>query len=124
MEGRRRVLHVVEIRVRLQQLVEGVRLRHVGHDGDGQLRARVGIADDLGLLLGPHRRHDFVASLQEELEDVGWSNVPGVSTDAPCLRIVLRERVELWVHVLAIKPDPPVGCQGKSVYIWSLVIFF
>lgn len=74
-EGRRRVLHVVEVRRRLQHLVEGVRLRHVGHDGDGQLRARVGIADGLGLLLGPHRRHDLVASLQEEFEYVGWSNV-------------------------------------------------
>lgn len=65
------MLHVVEVGRLLEHLVEGARLRDVGHDDDGHLRARVGIADYLGLLLRPHRRHDLVALFQEEFEDVG-----------------------------------------------------
>lgn len=59
---------------RLDDLVEGVGLRDVRDDGDGEalgVELRVGVADLLGLILGADGGDDVVAAFEELLEDVG-----------------------------------------------------
>lgn len=71
-ERRGGVLNVIKPGRRGDHVVEGPQDRDVRHDGHRQLRPRVLGPDLRRLGLGPHRRHHFVAPLEEELEDVGW----------------------------------------------------
>lgn len=63
----------------LDDLIEGIRLRNIGHDDDLELlpaQLGVGIVDLLGLVLGPDGRDDLVALLDQLVQDVGcWSSV-------------------------------------------------
>jgi hypothetical protein len=60
--------------VDLNRFVKGALLRDILDDAEIQFRhrrIRVRFLDLVGLLLRAHRRHDAVAALEQELEDVG-----------------------------------------------------
>ncbi len=127
MERRRSVQHHLQPGG-LDDLVKGVGLRDVGHDGHGQ-RARGGLggvrlADLGGFVLGADGRYDSVAFGEELLEDVrwwevlvcrvSWSVMAGgwewrgrgdpVVHPMPCG----PSRAENCVNLPAMKPEPPV----------------
>lgn len=63
--------HNINVRS-LDQFIKSIGLRNIGDDGNREPGIGIRRADLGCLVLGSHRGDDFVSSLDQNLEDVGW----------------------------------------------------